>query len=210
MNTLIFDLDGTLIHTAKLVLPAFHRAIRCFPQYPLPSERMMLGTFGMPDDEIWETLMPTATPDERAAAHRLCDEFIREDLFRHDVLLPDARDVLTALRDRGHTLTIASNCGVAYLDAVLDSQGIRPLFDRPLCLQSVNGRRKADILTAHFQHFPRMSAVMIGDRKTDIEAAQAHGIPAIGCDFHAGFGENHELAGAAHIIQSLGELLDMY
>ncbi|MCL6547969.1 MAG: HAD hydrolase-like protein, partial [Alicyclobacillus sp.] len=126
----------------------------------------------------------------------------------HDVLIPGAREVLTQLRSRGHTLTTASNCGQVYLDTVLDSQGLRALFTQPLCLQTVGGRVKADILAAHFQRFDRRDAVMVGDRASDIEAARAHGIPIIGCAL--GFGAEEELREADVIVHSLPELLDLF
>lgn len=208
MTTIIFDLDGTLIDTTTLVLPAFREVIRHFDGMPMPSEETMLKTFGMPDQAIWGVLMPTASLDQQNYAHALTDNLIHDRLAEVDVLLPHAVEMLTTLQERGHTLTVASNCGVPYLDAALDSQGIRPFFTHPLCLGSVNGQRKADILTAHFQRFAKSSAVMIGDRRSDIEAAEAHHIPSIGCAF--GFGDAVELAGASTIIHSLKELLPMF
>lgn len=210
MKTLIFDLDGTLIDSAKVVYPAFRSALRHFPHHPMPSESVMARTFGMPDYKVWAMLMPAGTPDERREANRLSDNAIGSGLFDSDVTFTGAHDVLDALKHRGYTLTVASNCGVQYLEAVLDSQGLRHLFDAPLCLEAVHGRVKADILTAHFQNFPREGAWMIGDRASDIEAATTHGIPAIGCALGAHFGDIAELKGAKHIIHNLNELLTLF
>nr|WP_029423081.1 HAD family hydrolase [Alicyclobacillus macrosporangiidus] len=208
MAILIFDLDGTLVDTSNLVLPAFRRALAAFPGTPVPSEDVMRKTFGMPDAEIWRMLMPDAGEEERKAAFELSERFICDAMGHADVLLPHARDVLEALRDRGHTLTVASNCGQAYLEAVLTTQDIGHYFTDPLCLGGIGGRNKADILARHVQRFGREGAWMIGDRKSDVEAAKRTGIPAIGCRF--GFGDPGELKGAQAVIHDLRELLSLF
>jgi phosphoglycolate phosphatase len=208
MATILFDLDGTLIDSTSLVLPAYRHAIRHFPQYEMPSAETMKRSLGLPDAQIWEVLMPNATPAERQEAYARCEEFIKETMDSTSILMPGAMEVLSELQARGHILTVASNCGESYLNAVLDSQGLRRFFTNPLCLGSVAGRRKADILARHFERFDRNSAVMVGDRRTDVEAAEEHGVPCIGCAF--GFGSEDELQGAAVIIRSLPELLPLF
>ncbi len=208
MSILIFDLDGTLIDTSKIVISAFIKAIRHFPDVTLPAEKTMLGTFGQPDYKIWEVLMPNCSDEERREADELSGKYIQEGLIESVVLMGGSRSVLEHLQKLGHTLTIASNCGIDYLNSVLDSQGIRDYFNHPLCLESVSGQNKADILAEHIRFFGSSGCVMIGDRYTDIEAAKYHDIPAIGCDF--GFGNTHELQGASQIIHHLSELLDIF
>jgi len=207
MKTLIFDLDGTLINTSAAVFPAFRSALRMFGVQP-PSEDVMARTFGLPDVEIWRTLMPNSTDAERQEALAASERFVGEELERLDVLLPHARETLIELDQRGHVLTVASNCGTQYLDAVLDSQGLRSLFQRPLCLGSVRGVQKADILSAHFQHLAKTDAVMIGDRASDWNAAKEHGIQFVGCNF--GFAKPEELEGAETVIHTLPDLLKLF
>lgn len=208
MTTLIFDLDGTLIDTASILLPAFRAAIRCFPEFPQPADSVLLGTFGLSDHDVWQLLMPGGTPEQHEKALKLTEAYVKNGLFETNVLMEGAFEVIETLHRRGYTLTTASNCGEAYLANVLDSQGLRPYFTRPLCLGSVRGVCKADILSEHFRHFPKADAWMIGDRKTDIEAAMAHDIPSIGCDF--GFAAEGELEHATKVIHHIRELLDLF
>ena len=208
MTTIIFDLDGTLIDTAPLVLPVFREILGEIPGAPNHSDNNLKKTFGMPEPEIWKFLLPAADSRQRYTAYKLAEQKIQEAMYNQDVLLPHARDVLSEFRKRGHRLTVASNCGTGYLEAVLDSQGIRALFTDPLCLESVNGTQKADILARHFLHVPPAEAVMVGDRSSDVEAAHAHHIPCIGCAF--GFGPKQELLNADTIIHALPELLPIF
>jgi phosphoglycolate phosphatase len=153
-------------------------------------------------------LMPESPEKLRHEAFLVSEARIVERMFEEHLLLPHAKEVLEVLAERGYALSTASNCGQSYLDAVLDSQEIRDYFTRPLCLETVHGKKKADILAEHFRTFDKADCYMVGDRSSDIEAATAHGVPAIGCAF--GFGPEHELRGAVTLIRSLTELLPLF
>ncbi|MCL6548314.1 MAG: HAD hydrolase-like protein [Alicyclobacillus sp.] len=68
MATILFDLDGTLIDTSPLVIPAFRSAVRTFSRRPEPTEAEIVSTFGMPDEDIWRALLPDAAPEVQAQA----------------------------------------------------------------------------------------------------------------------------------------------
>ncbi|MFD1675691.1 HAD family hydrolase [Alicyclobacillus fodiniaquatilis] len=211
MAILIFDLDGTLINTASIVVDAYHRVLTDFSydKAALPNEEQVLKTFGLPDTEIWRQLMPKHTPAQQMNGFEQASGRIQKDMAVQDILLPHAKEVLIELHARGHVLTTGSNCNQAYLDVVMTTQGIGHLFDRPLCLESVSGQEKADILrTLKARYEPDGDLYMIGDRYTDAEAARKVHIPFVACDF--GFGDPSELAGATHKIQSLPELLALF
>jgi phosphoglycolate phosphatase len=208
MAKLIFDLDGTLIDSTSVFVPAIRSMLRHFPRIPEPTEEQIQNTFGLTDDELWDTLMPDATQEERSSAYSYRNKYVEENMRHAHLLLPHAFQVLEELHKRGHILTTASNCGTAYLNNVLDTQKIRQFFTNPLCLESVDGKEKADILRRHFQDITKENSFMIGDRASDIEAAHIVGIPAIGCQL--GFGDTDELKNADFKISSLEELLTYF
>lgn len=208
MANLIFDLDGTLIDSTFVFVPAIYSMLRHFPEVPEPSESKIQSTFGLTDDELWDVLMPDATAAERSKAYEFRNKYVKENMQNARLLLPNAFHVLKTLQERGHILTTASNCGTVYLNSVLDSQKIRGFFTNPLCLESVHGEEKADILRYHLQHMKKENTFMVGDRASDIDAAHAVGIPAIGCQF--GFGDANELKNADFVIFSLEDLLDRF
>jgi phosphoglycolate phosphatase len=208
MALLIFDLDGTLVDTTSVVVPAFQAVIRRYAPDRIVSEADIRATFGLPDDEIWRTLLPYASTTERTAAFVEAEKRICQGMYGRSLVFPDVHKVLSELTAQGHTLTVASNCGPAYLQAVLESQGLRRWMTRPLCLGGIRGRSKADILRLHLEHFRDMEPlVMIGDRASDVDAAHAVGILSVGCLY--GFGGAHELTGADHRIHRLSELVPL-
>jgi phosphoglycolate phosphatase len=207
MTTILFDLDGTLVDSTAIVLPVFKQTLQTFGR-PAPDDAVLRRTFGMPDEEIWKMLMPDSDAETRKAAFEASERDVVAGMFKTDIMIANAREVLETLWSCGHTLTTASNCGNQYLAAVLDSQDIRRFFTAPLCLEAVHGTAKADILTTHFRQFDRCDTVMVGDRFSDVEAAHHHNVPVVGC--LVGFGNQSELAEADFIISDLRELVPLF
>ena len=208
MALLIFDLDGTLVETTRLSIPLIQEEIKGYSHLGMPDQKAIQSVFGLPKKEFWETLIPDGNADELLAIQLGWEEKLLDMMHEHDVLLPHVKEVLSALKARGHRLTTASNCSTAYLERILETQGIEEYFDGPLCIELVQGKKKEEILQAHFATLPKEDAYMIGDRSSDIEAARANGIPSIAC--HFGFANEGELDGADYHIYSLLDLLKIF
>ena len=205
---LIFDLDGTLVETTQLSIPLIQEEIKRYPHLKIPGPQAIQSVFGLPKKEFWETLIPDGCEKELQTIQTAWEVRLLEMMDEQDVLLPHVKEVLNELKQRGHKLTTASNCSKAYLERILESQGIKEYFDSPLCIELVQGRKKEEILQAHFAALPKEEAYMVGDRFSDIEAAHANGIPAIAC--HYGFADEGELDEAEYHIQSLRDLLEVF
>jgi len=205
---LIFDLDGTLIDTTRLSIPFIQEEIKRYPHLKIPESKAIQSVFGLPKKEFWETLIPDGNDEELLDIQSGWERKLLDMMHEQDVLLPHAKKVLSCLKYRGHKLTTASNCSTAYLERILETQGIKEYFDQPLCIELVQGRKKEEILKAHFTSLPKKEAFMVGDRSSDIEAAHANGIPAIAC--HFGFADEEELVGAEYHIHSLLDLIEMF
>ncbi|WP_455661556.1 HAD family hydrolase [Pradoshia sp.] len=208
MALLIFDLDGTLVETTQLSIPLIQAEVKRYPHLKMPEPKAIQSVFGLPKKEFWETLIPDGNDKEILDIQSGWEVKLLEMMNEQDVLLPHVKEVLSALKQMGHRLTTASNCSTAYLERILESQGIMDYFDNPLCIELVQGRKKEEILKAHFTVLPKQGAYMVGDRSSDIEAAHANGIPAIAC--HFGFAEEGELEEAEYHIHSLLDLLELF
>ena len=95
------------------------------------------------------------------------------------MLLPGVAETLAALRERGVSLGIASNCGQDYLDAMLNGLGLSRWIHEARCLDSPGASSKASMVGDLMETFGTRAAVMVGDRLGDRNAAWENGIPHV-------------------------------
>ena len=206
MAVILFDIDGTLVDTTVPMTKAIHDALEELPHLPKPSEAAVRSGYGLAGNAFWEHVIPEATTEEIHRIRKLRHETLEKSMVGENVLFEGTREMLEALQKQGHTLTTASNCGVHYMNLILDTQQIRQYMTAPECLESVGGEKKADILTAHRVRHGEGDYIMVGDRKSDVEAARAHDFPVVLTGF--GFGNDEEWALADHVITTPQDLVE--
>ncbi|MEW9502664.1 HAD family hydrolase [Jeotgalibacillus marinus] len=206
MALLILDLDGTLVDSTDYDTEAIHLAIEGMPHIEEPTRELVQSAYGLANGDYWAKVAPGASAQDITRIRSRRSTFLDQLVKGNDLLFPGVRETLAKLKEQGHILTTASNCGIHYLNMMLDSQNIRHYFTHPICLGTINGEKKADILTAHFDHhFLKENVYMIGDRYSDIEAAREHNIPSVICTY--GFGDQEEWQKADYKIDKVEDLL---
>jgi len=217
MRALIaFDLDGVLYSSEPFLGEAYREAIaNVNVQRPgsfsrVPPTREILDHVGWPLSEMLERMFPAV---EVAALDLLYAEALAV-ICAHvrrgeGLLFPGIAETLDRLRAAGFTLVIASNGRQAYIDAVLEANGIGSYFAPLLAIDRVRMKVKADLLRGYLARYeaPVERLVMIGDRASDVEAAAAVGSRFIGCDY--GHGYQHEIDGAGPIVSAFDQLLEV-
>jgi len=215
MGALIaFDLDGVLYSSEPFLGEAYREAIAnvnarrpgSFPR--VPETREILDHVGWPVPVILARLFPTIEP---AAVELLSSETLpvicRRVARGQGTLFPGVAETLVQLEGSGLSLAVASNGRRRYVAAVLSTYRIARHF---IELVSVDGgdriNSKADILRAYLgrEHCSPTELVMVGDRASDVEAAQAVGCHFVGCDY--GHGYREEIAGAGPVVASFDAL----
>jgi len=211
LDALIFDLDGTLVATESYWVPAARiGARRAFEELgierEIPSRDEWMSLVGLPLAEGFDQLFADLDPESRALVMRYCEE---EEHFRlkagEAALLPGVLEALAELREHGVRLGIASKCAQAYLDAMMENLGLEDYVVEARCLDSKNIRDKTGMVEDLLWTFGTRSAVMVGDRAGDREAAHANGIPHV--HLESGFAPDGEEFGADSVIADFGELL---
>ena len=203
----ILDVDGTLVDTN------YHHAIawwRAFKQHAIlvPIWRIH-RSIGMGGDKMIAALCGDDVEEEKGDDIRDAEKALYLALIEEVELLEGARDLIVDLKERGHTVVLASSAKSNELDHYLDQLGARDLVDDWTDSSDVaDTKPDPDLLKAAMKKAGTDDAVMVGDSVWDCKAAARAGIETIAV-LTGGFSEDElEDAGAKHVFSSIGELRD--
>jgi len=209
-DAVLFDLDGTLVATDRYWVPAARAAARRVLDEAglareLPGTAAWMSLVGYPLREGLARLFPELPAPALERLHALCHEEEAKLMSSGEAaLLPGAAEMLEALRRRGVLLGIASNCSRSYLDALSAKLELQRWIGSARCLESPGIRNKADMLRQLLEVFGTRSAVMVGDRRGDTEAAHANALPAV--HYSGAFAEAADARGAERVVPELAQL----
>lgn len=213
-EAVIFDMDGTLFETDKLLVPVHHRVFETLREEGLyehetPPVERLLSCLGMLLEDIWRQVMPDSTEAARKRADVLLLQYEREGLERGEgELYPFVEETLRELHSRGIKLFVASNGLEEYVKGVAEFKGIAPLFDGLYSAGEYETSTKVDLVSRLLKDHNIQSAWMVGDRSSDVEAGKGNGLQTIGCAY-ATYGRASEIEGADVLINDFRELLPL-
>jgi phosphoglycolate phosphatase len=212
IDVVILDLDGTLYSSTATTLGAVERAVNDLnARHDLdlrrPSNERILSGVGLTRSDFAAAVFPTL-PDKY---HDEIDELVwhweRELVTRgRGSLFPGALDALDALEASGRRLAIATNAGTGYMNHILDYFEIRDRFADARCAGAENTSDKSELIEMILETldcYPDR-CVMVGDRRSDVDAARTAGARAVGCTW--GFASRGELSGADRIVDRFEDL----
>ena len=205
----VLDVDGTLVDSNYQHALAWHRAFRSLGEtFPIWRIHRLIGMGG-------DQLVPTLAGDEVEA--RIGEEARErqgkevDELLAEIAPLPGARDLLLAIKERGHKLVLASSGQQRHVDFALDLLDAREIADAWTSADDAEETKPApDLLHVALEKLgesPDAPSVMVGDSVFDVQAAKNAGMPAIAVR-SGGFGDD-ELrdAGAVAIYDTPGDLM---
>ena len=198
-----FDLDGTLADTDPDVRGAWKAAlIDLGLECPSFDEKFVAGP---PIDEMTKILFPDRYTQELADAIRV--NFARHydgDGFPQTREYPGVLDEVRRLKAEGRVVAIVTNKRHAGAMAMARHFGWDKLFDGIFAGDMVTPKvRKPELLKRVLAKFGATPAdsVLVGDTKSDFEAAAANGVESLAVAW--GYGRPEELALADSICRSL-------
>ncbi|OWR29841.1 nucleosidase [Saccharibacillus sp. O23] len=209
-QSLIFDMDGTLFQTDKILEISLAEAfahLRSLGQWdagtPIGKYREIMG---VPLPKVWETLLPDHSPEWREQV----DAYFLERLIVNikagkGALYPQVEEVFETLTQNGHPIYIASNGLIDYLSAIVGYYGLDRWVTEVFSIQQIESLNKSDLVRIIVNKYEITDGAVVGDRLSDIRAAQDNGLLAIGCRFD--FAQEDELAQADTVIDGLDELI---
>lgn len=187
IDTLVFDLDGTLIDSAPDLANALNQVLAAADRSTLSVEQVaaMVGdgiavlvergftaTGGVPSD------LPAAVERFRAAYTHVASD--------RTILYPGVIETLTLLRNDGYRMAVCTNKPIAATNIVLRALNLTQFFDA-VAGGDTFPTRKPD--PAHVTGTLNMlgsraeQAIMIGDSTNDVVAATGAGVPVVAVSY---------------------------
>ncbi len=208
LKAVFFDLDGTLTDPAEGILNAVRYALARM-EWSLPSDTQMTDFIGPPLFEAFCRIAGMGEEDAVRAVFEFRTYFSNKGIFENR-LFEGVPALLAALRERGARVALATGKPEVFAKRILEHFGIAEYFTT-VCgipLDDERGDKKDVLLRAMREEgiTDPHEGIMVGDRRFDIEAAHACGMPA--CGVLVGYGTREELAlaGAEHILADIPTL----
>jgi phosphoglycolate phosphatase len=208
MDAIFFDLDGTLTDPKPGITRSIQYALDKLGQPTIPAEDELTWCIGPPLRASFVKLLGEGSADLAVAHYR--ERFSDIGLYENAVYA-GVEDVLTALRQSGHRLFVATSKAHVYATRIIDHFDLRQYFERVFGSE-LDGTRadKSDLLAYALKttSVDSSRATMIGDRSHDMIGARNNGIRCIGVLY--GYGSEQELtaAGAACLCATPKAVLD--
>jgi HAD superfamily hydrolase (TIGR01509 family) len=204
----VLDVDGTLVDSNYQHALAWYRSFRSLGEtFPVWRLHRLIGMGGdqlvaaIGGDELEERIGDEARERQTEEVDKMLGEIAP---------LPGARDLLLAIKDRGHTLVLASSGKPHHVDAALDLLDARGIADAWTSSGDVEESKPApDLLQVALKKVGASEdarSVMVGDSTWDVEAAKNAGMPAVVVR-SGGFGDEElKDAGAIALFDTPGDL----
>lgn len=198
-RVVIFDFDGTLADTVDGIVRIAREVMVAhgYPEERLGDLRRLVGPpFPQAFSQVYGV-----TPEEAAsitADYRARYRFAGASAWP---LYEGMADLLSRLRAAGRRTAIASSKRAELLAQAVSDNHAGPLFDACCGKLSDEGDSKAKAIARALDALGASpdDAVMVGDRRYDVEAARECGIPCVGVSY-GGTSEEGELEGAGAVV----------
>ena len=208
-NTILFDLDGTLTDPAEGITKAVEAALN---HYGITvADRAALHKFiGPPLDESFPEFYGFDTARTAEATEVFRAYFDRQG-WRENIPYPGVEDMLRDLRAAGKRLLVATSKPEVFALRIMEHFGLAQYFDH-ICgapMDNQEGAKKAAVIRDALRRAgveDLSTAVMVGDRRHDIDGARQAGLEAVGVLW--GYGDLQELEAShpVHIVESFDGL----
>lgn len=207
---LLFDLDGTLTDPFEGITRSVEYALNAFG-IEVEDRRVLAPFIGPPLVESLTERYGFTMEDAVAAVAKYREYFAVKGLYENE-LFEGIPELLSNCRKAGYKISMATSKPTHYARIIAEHFDIARYFDA-IHGSSLDGTRitKSSVVAEAVQeeHLDPTRALMIGDRRHDVEGAGEHGIRTVGVLYGYGSREEHEAAGAAYIVNDLDELREL-
>lgn len=183
VNAVLFDLDGTLLHTAPDITAAVNQmlASRNLPNLPEALVTNLIGR-GSPVliERVFNVLEVSVTPGERLDALQVFQECYEDIVGTRARPYPGVIDALERLRDMDLKLAVVTNKYHRFALRLLRQFHMSSMFDLVIGGDTLEVRKPNPLPILHACDslgVPVSQSLYIGDSPIDVEAAKSAGVP---------------------------------
>ena len=186
MDSIIFDVDGTLWNSTEIVARAWTDYLSTQNMEMEITSGQLQSLFGRLLPDIARIIFPDLPESEQMRLIDGCCE------AEHLALLKECAPVYEGLEEALKTLSrtfplfIVSNCQAGYIELFLEKTGFTPYFKGHLC-PGDTGEAKAENIMKITRDYHLTSPVYVGDTLGDYHACRKAGVPFVFASY--GFGQ---------------------
>lgn len=202
----IFDMDGTLFQTNKILELSLEDTFNYLRKQnkwdtvtPINTYREIMGA---PLPIVWETLLPNHSLDVRKETDTYFLHSLIENIqYGKGALYSNAKETFEFLKENDYEIYIASNGLIKYLKAIVNYYHLDDWVTETFSIEQINTLNKSDLVQFIIKKYKITNGAVVGDRLSDILAAKNNGLLSIGCNFD--FAREDELDQADFVIDDL-------
>ncbi len=196
VDTVVLDVDGTLVDSVFTHVEAWMRAFRGIG-VPVEAWRIHRA-IGMGGDKLVPVVAGERVEEALGDQVRELHDSDYDDLVAGVQLLPGADTLLEDLKRRGFRVLLASSGTKTQTEQAMEKLDRSDLVDDWVCSADVDDSKpEPDLVEAALERAGSRRAVMVGDSVWDVKAGARAGIPVIG--LRCGGFPDEELTGAGAV-----------
>ena len=211
IKNLIFDFDGTLADTSKLIVTTMQKTIQDIG-LPYRTEEELKAAIGIRLEEIpsflWQDLKGLG--EKSADVYRRNFEIIKEEIKVS--LFPKVKETLTILKNKGYGLAIATSRSYKSVYNLTELLGITEYFDFLLGGDNViEGKPNPEsiYLILEEMRWKPSETVMVGDMPVDIRMGKNASIETIAVSYGNANDTSLKDSQPDYLIPSFSEILNI-
>lgn len=205
MDSIIFDVDGTLWDSTEIVADAWTRYLKeeRHINMDITAEKLK-SLFGQLLPQIAAKLFPEFSEEQQLSIIDGCCEAEHRALEKEKApIYPGLEETLSALSKK-YPLFIVSNCQAGYIEVFLKATHLGHYFSGHLC-PGDTGMPKGDNILKIIQDYKLSSPVYVGDTAGDYSACRQANIPFVFASYGFGYVENPD-----YTISELKDLISLF
>lgn len=182
----IFDWDGTISDSASKIVSCMQQAAKEVG-LEVRGDEAIRNIIGLGLPEAIHALYPDHSEQQRQALRDgYADYFVRNDITPSP-FFPGVMDTLTALKEQGYILAVATGKSRKGLDRVLQNLEMQDFFHGSRCADETASKPHPLMLHELLSEFDVSAdqAVMVGDTEYDMAMAAELGMPRIAVSYGA-------------------------